>query len=123
MQTRRIHAALSAGALVVMPLSAVANVAPAFAATSKKVSGPTVNMRWGAVKVNIFVRGRKIIGVSATAPTERPRSARINANALPILRQEVLKAQSARIHGVSGASDTSRAYDTSLASAIRKAGL
>lgn len=123
MNTRRIHAGLSATALVVMPLSAVANVAPALAASSKKVYGPTVNMHWGPVRVAITVRGKKIVGVQAAYPTERPRSARINANAIPILRTEVLRAQSAKISAVSGATNTSDAYKTSLAAAVRKSGV
>jgi uncharacterized protein with FMN-binding domain len=56
-------------------------------------------------------------------PTERPRSAQINGRAVPILRSEVLRAQSARIHLVSGATMTSNAYVTSLRSALTKAHL
>lgn len=123
MRTHRIHAAVGATALVVMPLSAVANVTPALAASSRTVTGPTVNMRWGPVRVAITVRGKKITAVQAAYPTERPRSAHINANAIPALRTEVLKAQSARIHAISGATNTSDAYITSLAAAVRKAHL
>jgi uncharacterized protein with FMN-binding domain len=78
-------------------------------------------MRYGPVKVRITVKGKRITNVTATAPTERPRSKVINQQALPILRQEVLKAQSARIFVVSGATLTSDAYATSLQSAIKKA--
>jgi uncharacterized protein with FMN-binding domain len=111
---------------VVTPWIAVAGantVATAAATTTKSrlVTGPSVNMRWGPVQVRIRVRGKKIIGVSATAPTERPKSARINQQAVPILRQETLKAQSARIFVVSGATMTSNAFGASLQAAIRKA--
>jgi len=88
---------------------------------SRLVTGPSVNMRWGPVQVKIRVRGKKILNVSATAPTERPKSEFINRQALPILRKEVLQAQSARIFVVSGATMTSNAYGASLQAAITKA--
>ncbi len=47
----------------------------------------------------------------------------ISAQAAPILRQEALQAQSAKIQSVSGATFTSEGYTTSLQSAIDKAGL
>ena len=88
---------------------------------SRLVSGPAVNMRWGPVQVRIRVKGKRITNVSATAPTERPRSAQINEQALPLLRKEVLKAQSAHIFVISGATLTSDAYGASLQAAIKKA--
>lgn len=97
-------------------------IAVASAATrTRVVSGPLVNMRWGPVKVRLTLKGKRITNITATAPTERPKSKFINSHALPILRQEVLKAQSARIFVVSGATMTSDAYGASLAAAIRKA--
>jgi uncharacterized protein with FMN-binding domain len=107
---------------VVTPWIAVAGANTVATTTkSRLVSGPSVNMRWGPVQVRIRVRGKKIIGVSATAPSERPKSKRINDQAVPILRQETLKAQSARIFVVSGATMTSNAFGTSLQAAIKKA--
>jgi uncharacterized protein with FMN-binding domain len=49
------------------------------------------------------------------------RSQFIMSQALPILRQEFLAAQSARIHMVSGATYTSEAFVQSLQSALVKA--
>lgn len=108
------------------PWIAVASAASATAATTRKttsrlVYGPSVNMRWGPVQVRIRVKGRKFTNLGATYPTERPKSARINEQAIPILRQEALRAHSARIDTVSGATLTSRAFETSLAAAISKA--
>jgi uncharacterized protein with FMN-binding domain len=80
-------------------------------------------MQWGTVQVTITVRGRKVTAISATAPTERPRSAVINGRAVPALRSEALRAQSARINSVSGATLTSRAFDSSLQYALSKARL
>ncbi|HTN25709.1 MAG TPA: FMN-binding protein [Solirubrobacteraceae bacterium] len=104
---------------VAAPWLAIASAATT--TRSRVVTGPAVNMRWGPVKVRITVKGKRITNVTATAPTERPRSARINQQALPLLRKEVLKAQSARIFVISGATMTSNAYGASLQAAITKA--
>jgi len=95
----------------------------ALAASAKVYHGAKENMRWGTVQVTIKVSGRRITAVAATAPTERARSAAINDRAVPTLRSETLRAQSARINSVSGATLTSRAFDSSLAYALAKAHL
>jgi uncharacterized protein with FMN-binding domain len=106
-----------------LAVASASTVATAAATKTKArvVTGPSVNMRWGPVRVRITVKGRRITNATATAPTERPKSRSINQRALPILRQEVLRAQSARIFVVSGATLTSDAYGTSLQAAITKA--
>jgi uncharacterized protein with FMN-binding domain len=107
---------------------ALAAAPPAAAATTAttttrvhKYTGPVEYMRWGPVQVTITVVGKRITNVTATTPTERARSVFINDQALPLLRQEVLRAQSARIDEVSGATLTSDAYDASLQAAIAAA--
>jgi uncharacterized protein with FMN-binding domain len=108
------------------PLLAVAAADPSnahAAATGRWVTGATYRMKWGAVTVRIQVSGKRITGVAASLPTERSRSAQINNRAGPILKSEVLKAQSARIHSVSGATMTSNSYVPSLRSAMSKAHL
>jgi uncharacterized protein with FMN-binding domain len=114
--------------LTVLTMTAIAPpvaapwLAVASAATkTRTVTGPSVNMRFGPVQVRISVKGKRITNVTATAPTERTKSRIINQHALPILRQEALKAQSARIFVVSGATLTSDAYGASLQAAIKKA--
>jgi uncharacterized protein with FMN-binding domain len=87
------------------------------------VGGVAQAHQWGNVQVRIRVRGGKIVNVAAVSPNHKPRSIAINKRAIPILKREVLKAQSARIQYVSGASDTSEAYTSSLQSAINKAHL
>jgi uncharacterized protein with FMN-binding domain len=104
-------------------VAAFSPAAVATAAATKTYRGATVNMKFGPVTVNIGVRGKKIVSVGASLPTERPRSKRINSQAAPLLRQEVLKAQSARINIVSGATYTSNAYAQSLQAALDKAHL
>jgi uncharacterized protein with FMN-binding domain len=108
----------------VTPLFAVAEAAHTSAA-GRSVVGNTSRMKWGKVTVRLLLdsRGKRIVNVTATLPTERPRSKKINNRAAPILRSEVLQAQSARIHAVSGATMTSKSYIASLSSALGKAHL
>lgn len=110
---------LAAAVAALAPATTAAEVATA--ASSKTYYGSTVNMRYGPVDVAIRVSGRRIVAVSASYPTERPRSRSINTRAIPTLRSEALRAQSARIHAVSGATLTSNAFARSLQSALTKA--
>lgn len=116
---RRSIDALATLAVVASPAATAAGVATA--ASSKVYYGPYANMRFGPVRVAIRVKGRRVISLSATYPTDRARSRSINSNAIPILRSEALRAQSARINAVSGATLTSRAFISSLSSVLRAA--
>ena len=120
----------------------VAQAAAAVKATKKKVLVVTKKFtgtaydasRWGPLRVTIRVRKtttitgtkrkvmRKLTAVSIpTYPNHTDRSVYINTQALPVLRSEALRAQSARIDLVSGATDSSDAFAQSLQSAILKA--
>jgi uncharacterized protein with FMN-binding domain len=48
------------------------------------------------------------------SPNDRRRSISINQEALPLLHDQVMKAQSTKIRGVSGATVTSEGYVSSL---------
>ncbi len=88
---------------------------------TKTVTGDSVDTRWGPVQVKVTKSSGKITDVEAVVyPTENPRDQEINAQALPILKQEVLTAQSAQIDMVSGATVTSTGYINSLQSALDK---
>jgi len=114
-------------AMLLLPVAqiagAVAAVEPAAAASTRSVSGPSVHMRWGNVTVTIRVSGRRLVDLSGSVPSHKPRSNRINGRALPALRNEALRAQSARISAVSGATLTSRAFASSLQAALSRAGI
>jgi uncharacterized protein with FMN-binding domain len=102
---------------------------------TRKFTGSTFEAdRYGALQVTIVVRKttvkrngrasvtRKITSIGVPVyPNETGRSVFISQNALPILRSEALRAQSARIDLVSGATYTSEAFASSLQSAILKA--
>jgi len=91
---------------------------------SKTVTGDTVNTRWGPVQVQITVTNGKITAAQAVqAPQNNPRDQQINSYAIPMLNQEAIKASSATIDMVSGATYTSTGYIASLQSAVNKAGI
>jgi uncharacterized protein with FMN-binding domain len=104
--------------------SASAAASPSSSATSGTVTGTAADTRWGPVQVEITVAGGAITNVSVVEyPDSNGKDQEINARALPILIQETLKAQSADIDMVSGATYTSDGYLTSLQSALDQAGL
>lgn len=88
------------------------------------VNGTVAQTRWGPVQVQIKISGKKITEVRALQrPTGSDRDDQINGYALPALREQVLRAQSARIDGVSGATVTSDGYRESLQAALDAAHL
>ena len=85
-------------------------------------SGPSVNVNYGNVQVQITVKDGKITDATALqAPSGR--NDRWTNMALPILKKQTLAVQSASIQGASGASYTSYGWYTSLQGALAKAGL
>jgi uncharacterized protein with FMN-binding domain len=85
-------------------------------------TGTTEQTRFGPMQVKITVSGGKITDVIALQLTNaEPRSVAISNEAAPILRSEVLAAQSASVDSVSGATYTTEGYLTSLQSALDKA--
>ncbi|MDX6278501.1 MAG: hypothetical protein QOJ72_2629 [Nocardioidaceae bacterium] len=94
------------------------------ASSSKTFTGPSVDTQWGPVQVAITVANGKITAVTVPVyPNGNGKDQEINAYALPILADEAVKAQSANIDMVSGATVTSTGYLKSLQSAIDEANL
>jgi len=92
------------------------------AETTRTVTGPPITMQYGTVQVALTLRGQTITNVAAPQmPFDRPRSAYISQTVAPWLKDEVLKAQSAQIDTISGATYTSEAYIQSLQGAIDQA--
>jgi uncharacterized protein with FMN-binding domain len=109
---------------VALAVGSALSSSSALAATSTSsltFTGPIVDELRVVVRVSIVVQNKKIVDVRSTVYVRTARSHFINTQALPLLKQEVLQAQSANIHLVSGATTTSRAYITSLQSAVDKA--
>jgi len=81
--------------------------------------GDAINYSFGIVQVQITVDDAgKITKIDTPQVSARGSNGAYTNYALPILVTEALKAQSANIQGVSGASYLSRGWTTSLASAI-----
>jgi uncharacterized protein with FMN-binding domain len=92
--------------------------------STKTYTGDQVMTRWGPMQVEITVSGGKITAAQAVQyPSGNGRDAEINSYALPVLNQEVVDRQSARIDTVSGATVTSDGYLQSLQSALDQAHL
>ena len=122
-------------ALPIADATAAARATTKKIVVSKRFTGSVASVdRWGSLQVTIVVRKtttiigtkkkvtRKITAVSVpTYPNHTDRSIYINQTALPILKAEALRAQSANINMVSGATDSSDAFAQSLQSAILKA--
>ncbi|MGI8967535.1 MAG: FMN-binding protein [Chloroflexota bacterium] len=117
---------LALTALAALPIAgawtpSAASAATLQAAKTRTFKGPAEDVPHGPVQVSIIVKNKKITGVKVTNSPEGPRSDFIQGQAIPILKQETLRAQSAKINEVSGATDTSAGYITSLQAAVKSA--
>jgi uncharacterized protein with FMN-binding domain len=102
--------------------------APKVTKTVAKKSGTFLGVaamtQFGAVQVSVTVSNGKIQRVNAPVyPVGTFRDQQINAQAIPMLVQEVLQVQSSNINGIGGASYTSEGFYISLVSALAKAGM
>jgi uncharacterized protein with FMN-binding domain len=85
-------------------------------------TGSVADAFYGNVQVQVIISGGQITDVIFLQyPDHNNTSININSQAMPLLKQEALQAQSANISGVSGASATSPAFQSSLADALSQA--
>jgi uncharacterized protein with FMN-binding domain len=85
-------------------------------------TGASENAFYGNVQISTTVSGGKITTVDFLSyPNDSPNSQDINSQATVLLKQEALKAQSANVNIVSGATLTSQAFAKSLQSALQQA--
>jgi len=111
--------------------SATTDTSSQAATTAPVASGPAdgtydgavINTRYGAQQVQVVISSGQIsdVIVLQTQTADR-KSEQISSRANPILREEVLSAQSAQVANVSGATYTSQSYMQSLQSALDAAG-
>ena len=79
-------------------------------------------LAWGDLKVKISIRGGQITGVQILQyPDHRSQSLYLSQMAGPILESEVIKSQKPQVDVVSSATDTSYAFQDTVANAIVKA--
>jgi len=116
-----------------IPVANAAAAAKKVITVTKSVTGPQAQAsRWGYIQVTLVVRktttvvgtkktvARKITAVKVPVyPNHTDRSVYINGQALPWLKQETLAAQfKGNVQLISGATDTSYAFQQSLQAAL-----
>ena len=80
--------------------------------------------QFGELQTKVTVSGGKITNVAlAKINVFDGHSGQIEQYALPILMQQTIRAQSAQVNGVSGATYTSQAYEASIQAALDKANI
>ena len=90
---------------------------------TRTLTGAVEDTPYGPVQVAVTLTGTRIVDVTPQQlPNDNGRSQEINNYAAPLLRQEVLAAQSAQVDTISGASYTSDGYARSVQSALDAAG-
>lgn len=92
---------------------------PPTTSASRSATGKDILYRYGDIQLRVTERGSKItkLQVVSEGATD-PRSAQINSQAVPMLQDQAMSAQSVNIDGVSGATFTSEAYVEALQSAL-----
>ena len=142
---RKTTAAVLAASAIALPNATAWASATSQAVVAKKkvvtkaksfTGSPGYAGRWGEIQVTLVVRRttttnlatrKKTVKRTITSvkvplyPDHTDRSIFINQQALPLLIQETIRAQSASIDLVSGATDTSQGFEQSLQSAILRA--
>ncbi len=105
-------------------------LSPAYIASAAKhgtytdgtYTGPTINVFYGLVQIQAVIQDGRLASINVLDyPSDRRTSVRINRQALPMLRDEVISAQSANVDIISGATLTSEGFIRSLDSALQKA--
>ncbi len=90
--------------------------------TDGTFTGNSVDAYYGMVQVKAIIKNGKLSDVVfLDYPQDRSTSLWKSLNAMPILKQEAIATQSSKVNMVSGATDTSRAFVKSLASALSQA--
>jgi uncharacterized protein with FMN-binding domain len=84
--------------------------------------GPLLATPFTTIQVRAVLRGTRLVGVeTVTLSGSDPHTEALNARAEPLLRAEALRAGSADVDAVSGATYTSRSWRDSLQAAIDRA--
>ncbi len=111
----------------------VANFSPNMSASSTQTlnsslyrdglyTGSIEDVYYGNVQVKITISGGLIVDVAfLDYPNDRDNSIKINTRAMPFLKIETIKSQSAKIDTITGATQTSKGFVRSLTNALDQA--
>jgi uncharacterized protein with FMN-binding domain len=90
-------------------------------AKRRSATGEEVNYRYGIIAVRAFVSGTRLVKVTIPVlQVDAQLSGRLAQYSLPLLEGEAIRAQSAKVAAVSGATWTSEGFAMSLQSALTK---
>lgn len=85
-------------------------------------TGDPVNFFYGTMQVKAVIHGGQIADVQFLKyPDDRSTSVMINQQAIPYLKQEAIQTQSANVNIISGATDSTQAFQQTLSSALAQA--
>lgn len=86
--------------------------------------GDIADAFYGNIQIKAMIKNGKIVNIIfLDYPQDRRTSININTQAMPMLKEEVIQAQNSNVDVISGATQTSEAFNVSLASALRQAKL
>jgi len=85
-------------------------------------TGPVSDAIYGKLQIVATISGGKLTNVTwPVYPNDPGHTSEVSASALPQLAQEAISSQSANVNVVSGATQTSEAFQQSLAAALAQA--
>ena len=121
-QPARANAATVSAAASDQTATPVAPVANTSGYANGTFTGPVTDAYYGSVQIQAIVQSGRLTGIKVLQyPSDRRTSIVINSQALPMLRDEVVAAQSAKVDIISGATLTSEAFIQSLGGALKQA--
>jgi uncharacterized protein with FMN-binding domain len=89
---------------------------------ARAATGLAISTPYTTIQVRAYVRKGRLVDVrEVLVANDNAHTKALNDRAIPILHEEALRAGSAHIHVVSGATGTSTSYISSLQSAIDRA--
>ena len=81
-----------------------------------------MNSVYGPVQVAVTVTGGKMVTVNVPVYPNTPgHTTEVSGQSIPVLKQEAISVQNANVNIVSGATQTTEAFQQSLASALSQA--
>lgn len=85
-------------------------------------TSPVTDAFYGNLQIKTVVKNRKVTDVQFLAyPSDRSTSIEINTRAMPLLKAEAIQAQNAKVDIVSGATQTSLAFQQALQASLNQA--